>query len=342
MSRCALISGITGQDGAYLSKFLLDRGYNVYGILARRSSDTSWRLRYLGIDQKVVLLEGDLTDLSSLIRAVEDSQPDEVYNLGSQSFVSTSWAQPILTGYVTGLGAVHLLEAIRLTNPRIRFYQASSSEMFGKVNDPTQTEATPFYPRSPYGAAKLYAHWMTVNYRESFGIHASNGILFNHESPIRSLEFVTRKITDAVARIKCGLQDKLVLGNLDARRDWGYAKDYVEVMWSMLQKDEPSDYVIATGKSHSVRDFATMAFDFVGLSLEDYLVSDPCLLRPAEIDHLCGDPGKAILELGWNPNCTPIQELVRIMVEADIRRVQNQALDGTKSRAAAAEVARLR
>jgi GDPmannose 4,6-dehydratase len=335
MSRCALISGVTGQDGAYLSKFLLDQGYKVYGILARRSSDTSWRLRYLGIEQRVCLLEGDLTDLSSLIRALEESQPDEVYNLGSQSFVSTSWAQPILTGYVTGLGAVHFLEAIRLTNSKIRFYQASSSEMFGKVNDPTQTEATPFYPRSPYGAAKLYAHWMTVNYRESFGIHASNGILFNHESPIRSLEFVTRKITDAVARIKCGLQDKLVLGNLEARRDWGYARDYVEAMWSMLQKAEPSDYVVATGKSHSVRDFATMAFDLVGLSLEDHLVSDQCLLRPAEIDHLCGDPRKAILELGWKPNRTPIQELVRIMVEADMRRVQDEALAGTQTRRAA-------
>ena len=338
MNRCALISGVTGQDGAYLSKFLLDQGYKVYGILARRSSDTSWRLRYLAIDQKVRLLEWDLTDLSSLIRALEESQPDEVYNLGSQSFVSTSWAQPILTGYVTGLGAVHFLEAIRLTNPRIRFYQASSSEMFGKVNAPTQAEATPFYPRSPYGAAKLYAHWMTVNYRESFGIHASNGILFNHESPIRSLEFVTRKITDAVARIKSGLQDKLVLGNLDARRDWGYAKDYVEAMWTMLQKDEPSDYVIATGISHSVRDFATMAFDLVGLSLEDHLVSDPSLLRPAEIDHLCGDPSKAILELGWNPNRTTIQELVRVMVEADMRRVQDQALAGTQSPAAYGEV----
>jgi GDPmannose 4,6-dehydratase len=337
MSRCALISGITGQDGAYLSKFLLDRGYKVYGILARRSSDTSWRLRYLGIDQKVALLEGDLTDLSSLIRAVEDSQPDEVYNLGSQSFVSTSWAQPILTGYVTGLGAVHFLEAIRLTNPEIRFYQASSSEMFGSVNDPTQTEVTPFYPRSPYGAAKLYAHWITVNYRESFGIHATNGILFNHESPIRSLEFVTRKITDAVARIKCGLQDKLVLGNLEARRDWGYAADYVEAMWGMLQKDQPSDYVIATGKSHSVREFAAMAFDLVGLSMEDHLVSDPCLLRPAEIDHLCGDPSKAILQLGWNPNRTPIQELVRIMVEADIHRLQGQDLHTVQSRSTAAK-----
>jgi GDPmannose 4,6-dehydratase len=339
MSKCALITGVTGQDGAYLSKFLLDKGYKVYGILARRSSDTLWRLRYLGIEQKVCLLEGDLTDLSSLIRALDESQPDEVYNLGSQSFVSTSWAQPILTGYVTGLGAVHFLEAIRLSNPRVRFYQASSSEMFGKVTVSRQTEATPFYPRSPYGAAKLYAHWMTVNYRESFGIHASNGILFNHESPIRSLEFVTRKITDAVARIKCRLQSKLSLGNLDARRDWGYAEDYVQAMWKMLQKDEPSDYVIATGKSYSVRDFATMAFDFVGLSLDDHVVSDPSLLRPAEIDHLCGDPSKAIAELGWNPNCTPIQELVRVMVEADMQRVQDEPLAGTKSRVATAEIA---
>jgi GDPmannose 4,6-dehydratase len=333
---------VTGQDGAYLSKFLLDRGYKVYGILARRSSDTSWRLRYLGIEQRIVLLEGDLTDLPSLIRAIEVSQPDEVYNLGSQSFVSTSWAQPILTGYVTGLGAVHLLEAIRLANPKIRFYQASSSEMFGKVNCSSQTEATPFYPRSPYGAAKLYAHWMTVNYRESFGIHASNGILFNHESPIRSIEFVTRKITDAVARIKCGLQDKLVLGNLEARRDWGYAKDYVEAMWSMLQKDEPADYVVATGKSHSVREFATRAFNQVGLSLDDYLVSDENLLRPAEVDYLCGDPRKAVRELGWNPNRTPIQELVRIMVEADVRRMQEEPLRETQTRVAAAEVARHR
>src|SRR5450755_3273893 len=302
MSKKALITGITGQDGAYLSKLLLEKGYKVYGLLARRSSDTQWRLRYLGVDRDVELMEGDLTDLSSLVRLIAAMGIDEVYNLGAQSFVATSWMQPILTGYVTGLGAVHLLEAIRLTNPKIKFYQASSSEMFGKIQEPVQSETTPFYPRSPYAVAKLYAHWMSVNYRESFGTFACSGILFNHESPLRGIEFVTRKITDGVARIKLGKQKELRLGNLDAQRDWGFAADYVRAMWLMLQQDAPDDYVVSTGRTHYVRDFVRLAFDSVGLNYEPYVVVDPRFYRPAEVDLLIGEPTKAKLVLGWEPS----------------------------------------
>jgi GDPmannose 4,6-dehydratase len=268
MSKKALITGVTGQDGAYLSKLLLEKDYKVYGLLARRSSDTQWRLRHLGIENEVDLMEGDLTDLSSLARLLSAIAADEVYNLGAQSFVATSWMQPVLTGMTTGIGAVNLLEAIRLTDPAIRFYQASSSEMFGKIQEPVQSERTPFYPRSPYGVAKLYAHWMTVNYRESFNTFACSGILFNHESPLRGIEFVTRKISDGVARIKLGLQSELRLGNLEAKRDWGYAADYVEAMWMMLQQDKADDYVVATGRCTRVRDFCRLAFRHVGLDYE--------------------------------------------------------------------------
>src|SRR5689334_6746389 len=261
----AFITGITGQDGGYLARLLLDRGYEVHGLFARRTGDTLWRLRFLGLADRVRLIEGDLTDLSSLIRALRQCQPSEIYNLAAQSFVATSWQQPLLTGQVTGLGAGNVLEAARLVAPEARFYQASSSEMFGKAQHPIQDEATAFYPRSPYGVAKLYAHWLTVNYRESFGLHASSGILFNHESPLRGIEFVTRKVTDGVARIKLGLARELPLGNLDAKRDWGHARDYVRAMWLMLQQDEADDYVIASGTTTSIREFCRLAFGHVGL-----------------------------------------------------------------------------
>ncbi len=274
MSKKALITGITGQDGSYLAKLLLDKGYEVYGLFARRTADTMWRLRFLGIDRQVKLIEGDLTDVSSLIRAMETSQADEVYNLGAQSFVATSWQQPLLTGHVTGIAVTSMLEAIRLVNRKARFYQASSSEMFGKIRQPIQDENTIFYPRSPYGVAKLYGHWITVNYRESFGIHASSGILFNHESPLRGLEFVTRKVTDAVARIKHGKQKVLSLGNIDAQRDWGYAGDYVQAMHLMLQQNEPDDYVVATGRTTSVRNMCRIAFEHVGLDADKHVEID--------------------------------------------------------------------
>lgn len=323
MSKRALITGITGQDGAYLSEFLLSRDYTIFGLLARRSSDTKWRLRELDILGKIELIEGDLTDLSSLARAIEQFKFDEVYNLGAQSFVSTSWMQPILTGYATGMGAVHLLEAIRLVNPKIRFYQASSSEMFGNAREPLINEETRFYPRSPYGAAKLYAHWMTVNYRESFGMHATSGILFNHESPLRGIEFVTRKITDAVARIKLGKQKELQLGNMEAKRDWGFAGDYVKAMWMMLQQPKPADYVIATGRSTSVREFCELAFRSVDLDYRQYVSSDSKLMRPAEIDVLLGDASQAKVRLGWTAS-TSLEALVSMMVEADLRRVRQE------------------
>jgi GDPmannose 4,6-dehydratase len=320
MSKSAFITGITGQDGAYLAKLLLGKDYRVSGLLARRSSDTLWRLRELGIDQSVELFDGDLTDLSALIRIVERTRADEVYNLGAQSFVGTSWSQPILTGNVTGLGAVNLLEAIRIVNPKTRFYQASTSEMFGKVQEPRQSESTPFYPRSPYGIAKLYAHWMTVNYRESFGLHASSGILFNHESPLRGIEFVTRKVTDTVARIKLGLQRELRLGNIDVKRDWGFAGDYVEAMWAMLQQPQGDDYVVATGRTTTVRDMCRIAFGHVGLDAEAYVVIDPQFFRPAEVDTLLGDPSKAERQLGWKAR-TSLEELIVMMVDADLRRI---------------------
>lgn len=323
MTMGALITGITGQDGAYLAKFLLDKGYDVYGLHARRASDTLWRLRYLGILERVQLLEGDLTDLSSMIRAMEVSQAQEVYNLGAQSFVATSWVQPILTGYVTGLGAVNMLEAIRLVNSKARFYQASTSEMFGKIQESMQSEATPFYPRSPYGVAKLYAHWMTINYRESFGIHASSGILFNHESPLRGIEFVTRKVTDGVARIKLGKDKELKLGNIDAKRDWGYAGDYVKAMWLMLQQPEADDFVIATGRTTTVRDMCKIAFEYVGLDYNHYVTIDPKFFRPAEVDVLLGNPAKAKAKLSWEAT-TSLEQLIKMMVDADLDRVRRK------------------
>lgn len=319
-NKAALITGITGQDGAYLSKLLLGKGYDVYGVLARRSTDTLWRLRELGIDQEVRLLDGDLTDLSSMIRAMETSRASEVYNLGAQSFVGSSWQQPLLTAQVDGVGALNVLEAVRIVNPKAHFYQASTSEMFGLIQAEMQDEKTPFYPRSPYGVAKLMAHWATVNYRESFGLHASSGILFNHESPLRGIEFVTRKVTDAVARIKLGTQKELRLGNVDSKRDWGFAGDYVEAMWLMTQQAEADDYVVATGQTTTVRDMCEIAFEHVGLKVEDHLVIDPKFFRPAEVDVLLGNPAKAQAKLGWSPK-TSLRELITMMVDADIRRL---------------------
>ena len=324
VSKSALITGITGQDGAYLAQLLLDKGYSVFGLMARRSTDTLWRLRYLGIETQVQLIEGDLTDLASIIRAMEKSKATEVYNLGAQSFVGTSWDQPILTTQVTGVGALNVLETIRLVNKEARFYQASTSEMYGLIQEPMQSETTPFYPRSPYAAAKLYAHWMTVNYRESFGMHASSGILFNHESPLRGIEFVTRKVTDAVARIKLQKQTELRLGNIDAKRDWGYAADYVQAMWLMLQKDKPDDYVIATGTTTTVREMCRIAFEYVGLGYEKHVVIDPQFYRPAEVEILLGDPRKAQKKLGWTP-ATNLQTLICMMVDADLARVKAES-----------------
>jgi GDPmannose 4,6-dehydratase len=317
----ALITGITGQDGAYLAQFLLDRGYAVHGLLRRSASAEviGERLRWIGVIDRVTLHDGDLMDLSSIIRIVATVQPDEVYNLAAQSFVHASWQQPILTGNVTGMGAVNVLEAVRIVCPRARFYQASSSEMFGKIQHERQNERTPFYPRSPYAAAKLYAHWMTVNYRESFGMHASSGILFNHESPLRGIEFVTRKITDGVARIKLGLAEELVLGNLDATRDWGHARDYVRAMWLMLQQDLPDDYVIATGRTVSIRDFCTIAFGHAGLDWTKHVRTSAAFMRPAEVDVLLGDATKARTALGWAP-ATKLEDLAAEMVEADLAR----------------------
>jgi len=323
MSRSALITGITGQDGSYLAKLLVERGYDVHGLFARRTADTLWRLRELGIDREVRLVDGDLTDVASLVRAVETSGADEVYNLAAQSFVATSWQQPLLTGQVTGLAVASVLEAIRIVNPKARFYQASSSEMFGKVRTPVQDESTLFYPRSPYGVAKLYGHWITVNYRESFGIHASSGILFNHESPMRGMEFVTRKVTDGVARIKQGRQKELRLGNIDAKRDWGFAGDYVAAMYLMLQQDSPDDYVVATGRTTSVRDMCRIAFAHVGLDYEKHVVIDPKLYRPAEVDLLQGNPAKAKAKLGWEAK-TDLETLMAMMVDADMQRVARE------------------
>lgn len=323
MPKSALITGITGQDGAYLARLLLDKGYEVHGLIARRGSDTLWRLRELGIESRVRLLNGDMIDVSSLIRALEASKAEEVYNLAAQSFVATSWEQPLLTGHVTGLSVANILEAVRLVNTQARFYQASTSEMFGMAQAECQDEKTPFYPRSPYGIAKLYGHWMTVNYRESFGMHATSGILCNHESPLRGLEFVTRKVTDAVARIKLGKQKEVRLGNIDAKRDWGYAGDYVEAMWLMLQQPTPDDYVIATGRTSSVRDMCKLAFEHVGLKYEDYLVIDPKFYRPAEVEALRGNPAKARARLGWSPK-TGLEEMISMMVDADLKRVAHE------------------
>ena len=320
----ALITGITGQDGSYLAELLLEKGYRVYGLV-RRSSTVNFE-RIAHIQDRIELISGDLTDQGSLFSALEASSPQEVYNLGAQSFVQTSWTQPILTGDVTGLGTTRMLEAIRAFDRGIRFYQASSSEMFGKVQAVPQREDTPFYPRSPYGVAKVYGHWATVNYRESFDLFAVSGILFNHESPRRGLEFVTRKVTDAVARIKHGLQRELRLGNLDARRDWGFAGDYVRAMWLMLQQDQPDDFVIATGETHPVQELVEIAFERVGLEWRDHVVQDERFMRPAEVDLLIGDPAKAKSELGWAPE-VGFRELVHMMVDADLERVaQNQRL----------------
>ena len=317
----ALITGITGQDGAYLAQLLLGKGYRVVGLLRRSASSDviGERLRWLGILDHVEMVDGNLIDISSLIRILRDVQPDEVYNLAAQSFVAASWQQPLLTGSVTALGANNILEAVRLMRPEAKFYQASSSEMFGLIQDPMQSERTPFYPRSPYGVAKLYAHWMTINYRESFGLHASSGILFNHESPLRGIEFVTRKVTDGVARIKLGLADHLSLGNLDAKRDWGHARDYVRAMHLMLQQEKADDYVIATGHTHSIRDLCQIAFSHVGLNYEDKVRVDPRYMRPAEVDVLLGDASKAKQALGWTP-AVSLDEMVVEMVEADLAR----------------------
>jgi GDPmannose 4,6-dehydratase len=324
MRRTALITGITGQDGAYLSELLLDKDYRVYGLLARRGSDTLWRLRELDVDGRVELINGDLTDLSSITRAIDVARPDEIYNLGAMSYVGASWQQPVLTAAVSGLGALNVLEAMRIVQPKARFYQASTSEMFGLIQAASQDESTPFYPRSPYGVAKLFAHWSTVNYRESYGLHASSGILFNHESPLRGVEFVTRKVSDGVARIKLGLARELRLGNIDAKRDWGYAKDYVRAMWLMLQQDTPDDFVVATGVTTTVRDMCRIAFEHVGLRYEDHVVVDPALFRPAEVDVLLGNPAKARSKLGWTPE-TKLDELVAMMVDADLRRLSVRA-----------------
>lgn len=314
----ALITGITGQDGAYLTELLLAKGYEVHGMVRRSSGERFERIeKYL---DQITLHEGDLIDQMSLVRLLEKIEPVEVYNLAAQSFVPTSFSQPILTGDVTGLGATRMLEAIRMVDQKIRFYQASSSEMFGKVPTEPQDESTPFWPRSPYGVAKVYAHWITVNYRESYNLYAVSGILFNHESPLRGTAFVTRKITNAVARIKHGLLDKLRLGNLDAERDWGFAGDYVEAMYLMLQQEEPRDYVIATGEKHTVREFVQLAFDRVGLPWEEYVELDPNFLRPAEVNTLCGDASKARSELGWKPK-VDFPQLVNMMVDADLHRV---------------------
>jgi len=317
----ALITGVTGQDGAYLSQLLLAKGYAVFGLLRRSASAdvVAERLRWLGIADQVTLVDGNLTDISSIIRALNEAQPDEVYNLAAQSFVKASWNQPLLTGQVTAMGAGNVLEAVRLVRPQARLYQASSSEMYGLIQEKVQSEKTPFYPRSPYAVAKLYAHWLTVNYRESFGLHASSGILFNHESPLRGIEFVTRKVTDGVARIKLGLASELAMGNLDATRDWGHARDYVEGMWRMLQQDRPGDYVLATGRTTSVREFCRLAFAHAGLDYEAHVRVDPGFLRPAEVDVLFGDASRARERLGWAPTIS-LEAMIGEMVDADLVR----------------------
>jgi GDPmannose 4,6-dehydratase len=328
-SRRALITGITGQDGSYLAELLLDKGYEVFGMTRRASTENVERIGHL-VD-RVNLLQGDLLDPHSLVTALRTSEPHELYNLAAQSFVPTSWNQPVLTAEFTAVGVTRLLEAVRTVDPDIRFYQASSSEMFGKVREVPQNEQTPFYPRSPYGVAKTYAHYITVNYRESYGLYAVSGILFNHESPRRGLEFVTRKISDGVARIKLGLTDDLRLGNVDAERDWGFAGNYVDAMWRMLQQDEPDDYVVATGEPHSVREFYETAFAHASLDPERYVNTDPEFMRPAEVEHLVGDASKARSELGWEPRHS-FRELVEMMVDADLKRLAAQADEAASSR----------
>jgi GDPmannose 4,6-dehydratase len=318
----ALITGVTGQDGSYLAEFLLARGYEVVGMVRRTSHDSDERIEHL-LD-RIEIVAADLLDQHSLTVVLQDTLPDEVYNLAAQSFVPTSWTQPVLTGEFTALGVTRILEAIRLVNPRARFYQASSSEMFGKVTETPQRETTSFYPRSPYGVAKVYGHWITVNYRESYDLFAVSGILFNHESPRRGIEFVTRKVTDGVARIKLGLAGELRLGNLDARRDWGFAGDYVEAMWLMLQQAEPHDYVVGTGETHSVRELVELAFEHVGLDYRQHVTSDSRFHRPAEVEQLLADPTKARRDLGWRPKVT-FPQLVAMMVDADLARLQAAA-----------------
>ena len=316
----ALITGVTGQDGSYIAEFLLSRGYEVFGLVRRTSILNFERIKH--IQDRIKLISGDLLDQNSLMNAIKESNPDEIYNLASQSFVPASWKQPVFTGEATALGVARMLEAIRAVDPKIKFYQASSSEMFGKVREVPQTEKTQFYPRSPYGVAKLYGHWITVNYRESYNMFCCSGILFNHESPRRGLEFVTRKVTNAAAKIKLGLASELRLGNLDAKRDWGFAGDYVKAMWLMLQQDEPEDYVIATGATHSVKDLVQIAFDYVNLNWEDYVIVDPKFVRPAEVDLLLGDSTKAKDKLGWKP-AVDFKSLIKMMVDADLEKVKN-------------------
>lgn len=329
MTRRALLTGITGQDGAYLAQLLLQKGYEVCGVI-RRSSHRGvedHRLRWLGVADKVRLIDGDLGDLSSLLRIVQEAQPQEIYNLAAQSFVASSWRQPILTANITAVAVANMLEAMRIAAPQARFYQASSSEMFGLIQEPKQSEKTPFYPRSPYAVAKLYGHWITVNYRESFGLHASSGILFNHESPLRGVEFVTRKVTDGVARIKLGKAKELRLGNIDAKRDWGHARDYVRAMWMMLQQETADDYVVATGRTTTVRDMCRIAFAHAGLDMEAHVVIDPAFYRPAEVDVLLGDSSKARAALGWEPQ-VGLEELICEMVDADLERVKREPANG--------------
>lgn len=327
MARRALVTGITGQDGAYLSQFLLDKGYEVHGVI-RRSSHRGvedHRLRWLGVADRVHLHDADLADLSSLLRTVNDVRPDEIYNLAAQSFVASSWRQPLLTAQVTAVGVANMLEAMRIGAPGARFYQASSSEMYGLIQEPMQSETTPFYPRSPYAVAKLYGHWITVNYRESFGLHASSGILFNHESPLRGVEFVTRKVTRTVAAIKLGQATELRLGNIDAKRDWGHARDYVRAMWLMLQQEKPDDYVVATGVTTTVRDMCKIAFAHAGLEMDKHLIIDPAFFRPAEVDVLLGDSSKARAALGWKPEID-LEAMIKEMVDADLDRLRRDPL----------------
>ncbi|MBZ9702503.1 MULTISPECIES: GDP-mannose 4,6-dehydratase [unclassified Mesorhizobium] len=322
----ALITGITGQDGAYLAQLLLGKGYEVHGLVRRSSHAevTDHRLRWLGIENDVHFVDGDLSDLAGLMRTFKLVRPDEVYNLAAQSFVHSSWQQPLLTAQITALGVTNVLECVRLECPEARFYQASSSEMFGLIQEEMQSETTPFYPRSPYAVAKLYGHWITINYRESFNLHASSGILFNHESPLRGKEFVTRKVTHAVARISLGQQDELKMGNIDAKRDWGHARDYVKAMWLMLQQDKPDDFVVATGRTTTVRDMIRIAFNHVGLDPDAYVKIDPALFRPAEVEVLLGNPAKAKAKLGWSTNIT-LEEMIAEMVDADIARLKRNA-----------------
>jgi GDPmannose 4,6-dehydratase len=320
MAKKALITGITGQDGSYLAELLLDKGYEVYGVVRRLSAPNVWRIQH--ILERITLLQADLLDQLSLIKAVETVEPDEFYNLAAMSFVPASWDQPMLTGEYNSQGVTRALEAIRRVNPKIRFYQASSSEMYGRVREVPQTELTPFYPRSPYGVSKVFGHYITVNYRESYDLFAVSGILFNHESPRRGIEFVTRKVTDGVARIKLGMRDTLPLGNLDACRDWGFAGDYVRAMWLMLQQDQPEDYVVATGEAHSVQRLVQVAFAHAGLDWQKHVVVDPRFLRPAEVDHLIGNPEKAKTTLGWRPE-VDFEQLVQMMVDADLERLKS-------------------